>query len=405
MAYQNETIRTPEGINEIYVWSEETPDERHLAYQIDGENNRIIFNPFPEDNMQITSLVLDGFNRLPDEFTRNGYVRGGVMYYLQKKCREAGTTELIIENDGDRMCRNFRGGISRMKMPYSDFQRLKNQLSSIKTESQRMRSTYVDEFFHDLYPNRFEVEESTTHVRRRRIIENLSPDIISDFSADEMQALENFYASLIEGRYISVPHKLRLVKKTKLKFDSIALDSVISRYEAFLADESKSEANWGAFLKENLFLIDSKYIQAIPEVILTLVRARQVDFGLMDYDSFLDIFEIKKPTTNLLAAAQDRNNYYWHTDAIKAIMQAEKYLHYAGIRAEQLQNDLRRQDGFANVQVLKPKVSLIIGKSDQLDTEQKREDFKILRNSLKNVEIILYDELLKRAQIQRERIF
>jgi hypothetical protein len=32
-----------------------------------------------------------------------------------------------------------------------------------------------------------------------------------------------------------------------------------------------------------------------------------------------------------------------------------------------------------------------------------REDFKILRGSLKNIEIILYDELLKRLELQTQR--
>lgn len=389
---------------EIHSWNEDDISTYHLTYLIDPIEERIRFYPHPTDNQYLEQIEIIGFRDLPEEFSPSGFIKGGLLYYIDKKCREANVSDLIVERNGHRMCRAFRGGIVRMRLPYRDLRDLKNRMTAFNTEAKRMRSSFADEFFHDLFPTKFDVEESTTHVRRRRIIENLNPDLIPDFSQDEISALESFYAQLVEGRYVSIPHRLRLVKQTKVRFDSIAVDIIIEKFSQLLGRSETSESVWGNFLKENLYLIDSKYVRAIPEVILTTVRARQVDFGLMDYDSFLDIFEIKKPSTRLISNSTDRNNYYWHTDAIKAITQAEVYLHFATIRSEQIQNDLRRQAGFENVQVLKPKVTLIIGHSDQLETDAKKEDFRMLRESLKNVEIILYDELLRRLEQQRERI-
>jgi len=55
--------------------------------------------------------------------------------------------------------------------------------------------------------------------------------------------------------------------------------------------------------------------------------------------------------------------------------------------------------GFTSrVSVIKPKVVLIIGSSRQLDNDKKQTDFRILRNSLKNIEVILYDELLQKIE-------
>ncbi|GAB2656721.1 hypothetical protein GCM10027036_07710 [Flavihumibacter cheonanensis] len=404
MAYHSETVNIPEGIREIYTFTDENPEDRHLSYRIDEETERIDFYPMQMENTYLTHVILNGFSRLPAEFTETGYVRGGCFYYIDKKCEEAEITELIIDRNANNQCRNFRGGAKRMVLSYNSFQSLKERLTTINTEAKRERSAYANEFFHNLFPTKFQEVDTTVNIRKNRLLENLDVELVGHLSPEELQSLENFYGEILERRYVSVPHKLRLINRTKLMVDSIALDTVIERYEEFLEDDTKSESDWGTFLKENIFLIDSKYVKVIPEIIISMVRERRADFGLLDYNNFFDIFEIKKPATQLLAAATDRNNHYWNTDAIKAITQAEKYLHIASTRSDVLQADLRRQPGFEDARIVKPAVSLLIGHSNQLDTPQKIEDFKILRASLKNVEIVLYDELLTRIKLQREKI-
>lgn len=122
------------------------------------------------------------------------------------------------------------------------------------------------------------------------------------------------------------------------------------------------------------------------------VRARLI-FGLVDSHGYLDLFEIKKPETRLLAASQDRGNHYWHADAVKAIVQAEKYLHNASQNALTLAEGVRRERQL-DVRVIRPRAVVIMGHSAQLDTPSKKDDFRVLRTSLRHIEIILYDELL-----------
>ncbi len=404
MAYQSETIQTTTGIIEIYTFKEENPDYKHLSYSIDKSNKRIDFYPMQHDKSYLQHVILNGFNNIPDEFAETGYIKGGAFYYIDKKCEEANITELIIDKTAADKCRKFKGGSARMILSYPSFQKLKERLTTINNESKRERSAYANEFFHELFPNKFADLDTTVGIRKNRLLENLDIDLVSHLSPSELQLLEDFYVEILEKKYVSIPHKLRLINKTKMVVDSIALNAVIDRYQEFLNDTSKSESNWGAFLKENIFLIDSKYVKVIPEIIISMVRARRADFGLLDYNNFFDIFEIKKPSTPLLASATDRNNHYWSTDAVKAITQAEKYLHIASSRADVLQTDLRSQPGFEDAKIVKPAVSLLIGHSKQLDSTQKIDDFKILRASLKNVEIVLYDELLTRIKLQREKI-
>ena len=169
-------------------------------------------------------------------------------------------------------------------------------------------------------------------------------------------------------------------------------------------EDGISENLWGKYLKKNLFLLDSKYVKILPELNVILRGSRNVDFGMIDTKGYLDIFEIKKPDTPILAADTDRGNYYWHTSTVKAIVQAEKYLFNAERKASNLAEDISREERIS-VKVVKPRAILITGHSDQLDSDEKRDDFKVLRQSLKNIDIILYDELLEGLENQKNKYY
>src|SRR3989344_5085032 len=193
----------------------------------------------------------------------------------------------------------------------------------------------------------------------------------------------SFFESFIEKRYKSDDGKRKLFRFAKIKIDDIAINQIIGEFKELL-QKNAPEAKWGAHLKRNLFLIDSKYIKVIPEINVMLAGARKVDFGLVDSQGYMDIFEIKKPSTALLAKSQDRGNYYWSTDAIKALVQAEKYLHNAERKASSLTEDIKREKDII-VEVIKPRAFVILGDRSQLNNKNKSEDFQVLRRSLKNI--------------------
>ncbi len=185
------------------------------------------------------------------------------------------------------------------------------------------------------------------------------------------------------------------------------MDEIIGEFDKLLS-KTTSESDLWKFLKNKIFLTTWKYIWIIPEINVKLWGDREVDFWLLDVWNYLDIYEIKTHKTPLLAKSQDRSNYYWHADTVKAIVQAEKYLHHAKKKASDLKNDLkdeltRKWIFIPDFKVIEPKAFLIIGHSNQLDSDPKKDDFRILRQWLKNVEIVLYDELLETLRNQRKR--
>jgi hypothetical protein len=232
---------------------------------------------------------------------------------------------------------------------------------------------------------------------------NLDRSIIEHLSQDDVKEFMAFFEAFLAGKYKSQARKHELLSVAKLGVDDIATKDIVTAFEKMLTQDPP-ESKWRDFLKKNLFLLDSKYIDVLPELSVVLATARKADFGLVDSQGYLDVFEIKRPGTPLLAKSLDRGNYYWSSDAVKAIMQAEKYLVNAESKAAVLAKDIWRERD-VSVKVIRPRAVVVMGESSQLDNNAKHEDFRVLRMSLKNVEVLLYDELLARLKHQASKVY
>tara|TARA_A100000171_G_scaffold50964_1_gene63759 strand:+ start:962 stop:2167 length:1206 start_codon:yes stop_codon:yes gene_type:complete len=400
MPWESEYDYRANNVTYIYAIEDGKESTKKLVFKINENELEVLF--FPRDDFFVRKVVLKGFGRLPDEFVDSGYIKGGVQYYLNKKFSRKNVKAFIIDKDQPSSFRAYNGGF-KVVLNYDEFKILKEQFTAIVNESKRDKSEYADEFFYKNYPRIFNATSTSSQTRLKKVIKNLDESIIPHLSPDDVSRVEKFYESLIEKKYKSLSSKFKLITRTKLKIDKIAIQELIDEFEKKLKSES-SESDWGKFLKKYLFLLDSKYVDSIPELNVVLAGSRNVDFGLIDNYNYLDIFEIKKPNTKLLESKTDRGNYFWHKETNKAITQAEKYLFNAERKGNHLSEDIQREIG-KTVNIIKPRAILLIGHSEQLDNLNKKTDFRILRNSLKNVEVILYDELLERLKNQRNKVF
>jgi hypothetical protein len=75
------------------------------------------------------------------------------------------------------------------------------------------------------------------------------------------------------------------------------------------------------------------------------------------------------------------------------------------LKSRDLKADIEREYGDIIVEVVKPRGFLIVGSSKQFLNANMKEDFRVLRRSLKNVEIILYDELLFQMENVKNKIY
>lgn len=201
-------------------------------------------------------------------------------------------------------------------------------------------------------------------------------------NADKSSVLEKLQTGLvIQGR-----------KKT--------LDEVIKRFEDHLKNKKFDEKKWQNFLHSEVFYFISSYIESIREANVNFGKMdegeKKPDFVWIDIYGFLDVFEIKTPHTDILAKRIDKShkNYFFSSDAAKAISQIEKYILFLEKNVEKFEKYLTNQTKIP-FSVLKPKAFLIIGISKELETNSaKKRDFRLLRRLFKNIEIITFDELL-----------
>ena len=350
----------------------------------------------------IKVIEIHGFDKIPIVFSRIGYIKANLMYYLNKKFDKKNVTKLIISRDQKSSFQKHGKG-NQVIIHYAHFYNLYKRLTDIITVSKSEKSLTVDYFFSKVFPRRYPKAQPTTKYQAKKLVNSLDENFIQFMNPDDVKRFQSFYETLLKKKYKSISKKKDLINSTKIKIDNITIHEIIREFRKLL-DEKCSESKWGEFLEKNLYLVDSKYIKIIPELNVVLAGARLVDFGMIDSQGYLDIFEIKKPNTRVLARSKDRGNYYWSTDAIKAIVQAEKYLYNAERKAPTLAEDIKSEKNI-DVKVIKPRAILLIGDSSQFGSEDMEKDFRILRMSLKNIEIVLFDELLNRLENQQNKIY
>jgi hypothetical protein len=386
----------------IYSWDVEDPKgTRQLVFEIDKGKKEVRF--LPRDNFPVKRVLFDGFGTVPPELNRAGYIKtGGVQYYLGNKLQEISVTQLTVSRTADKKLQK-KGSAYHLTLPYGTFLDIVERFKRITATAQAGRRLEMDSVFHQMFPRKCRAPSISSRHRAATLISSLDETVIKELDGGEVDRVLDFTRAVLEKKYTKSNKRHELFGAAKLKVDDVALTEVIGQFEELLKKKN-SESKWGAFLRKNLFLVESRYIHVIDQLNVVLGGTRKVDFGLVDTAGFLDLFEIKVPHTKLLGSKPDRGNYYWHGEAVKALVQAEKYLYNADGKRDALAKDITREKKIA-VKVVRPRAVVVLGDSSQLDTAEKAEDFRVLRRSLKNIEVVLYDELLDRLKNQKSKIY
>lgn len=395
-----ERRKVNDDIEEIFSINEDDGTERK-CYKIDKKKKKILCY-IEEDDYFVDIIHLEGFTSIPKEFSDKGYIPSGVQYALNVAFSDYKINKFTISKEDKKDFRKVKDGYN-VTIPYTDFAKYKAEMIQIDTERRINKRKATNHFLALLFPKYFEMEEDSINRKKNQFISGLDINIISKLSKNELLQLQDFVFYMLDNKYIDVSKKIGLISAYKRNVDTLVVDEAIRRFEENIK-KNASESDWGKYIQQYLFLLETKYVKVIPELNLSTCTWRKVDFAYIDYQGYLDLFEIKKPTTPLLCRNTDRGNYYWHADAVKAIAQAEKYLFASERKASILSEDIKRESN-EDITVVKPKAYLIIGSSEQLINDNMRDDFRILRGSLKNIEIILYDELFERFQNLKNRTF
>jgi hypothetical protein len=343
-------------------------------------------------------VTLEGFDHLPSGFyTNDGYGLTGagsdlleeIFAKYQKKIALTVSSSTDFRVDG-------RGRTVTVILPH-------RLLTDINAEKRTIRSHRASEvqaavrgFLATHAPRQFgEFRDSKPEYAPGSLARVLSRErVTARMNTEDEAALQEFipnYLSEISGT-------LRSTKKLQIIADSIDagrkvyLDKVLREFKKKLSNKVQNEAAWQTFLAQHILIFRHTYGEVLDRASITIIEGKYPDFMLIDPYSYVDIYEIKTPATPLMHLDRSRNNHYWSAELAKAIAQVEKYLYNIQRHSDAFKNELREAKGI-EINVVRPRGYIVAGRRSDVNTDRMRNDFRILNESLKNIDVILYDDL------------
>lgn len=147
-----------------------------------------------------------------------------------------------------------------------------------------------------------------------------------------------------------------------------------------------NEAAFQEWVKRNTWVFGTEYVKKFDSRRIGIHS--EADFIVQSLDGFTDLIELKKADVPLFRYDNSRKCYYPSDDLSQVIGQAIYYIQIMEQHSSVLKADA--------MDVLKPRVKAIIGRSSSLNDAQKRA-MRLLNSSLHGIEIITFDEVLLRG--------
>lgn len=249
------------------------------------------------------------------------------------------------------------------------------------------------------FPNSYELDRYAK-ARISSIIRNHLP-IEKDFHAEYEK-----YLNTKESHQGSQPLKILA------PYESEKFGDLVEKMAQMLNQSSTySEKQWQDEILQIVLLLFPRYIRAFKEGPVNdswASKTRRVDFLLVDATGFIDIIEIKKPSNqHLVTSNRYRDNHVPLRELGGTIMQVEKYLYHFnrwGQRGEEklMKDYAARLPNGLEIKIVNPSGLIIMGRDKGLTDEQKS-DFEVIRRQYRNVlDIVTYDDLLRRLKVIRD---
>jgi hypothetical protein len=232
------------------------------------------------------------------------------------------------------------------------------------------------------------------------------------------RVLKDYLDTMSDAETKLQEHLRRKEPKQEIKRVGLVAEYETDKFE-FVRDELKAmldspegycEADWQRRILKFILLIFPKYIAVLSELHINdfysvpgEIKSRFIDLTLVDAGGTIDVIEIKKPEEHSLLSKTPycRGNYTPKKALSGAVMQAEKYIFHlskwghAGEVAIQKARASELPPGL-KIQVTNPKALLILGRDNDF-TAAERLDFEIIKRKYANMmDILTYDDLLRR---------
>lgn len=165
----------------------------------------------------------------------------------------------------------------------------------------------------------------------------------------------------------------------------------IKEFERLLGDDAY-EYKFQPWFQSNPWVLGSDCVR--------ILDARRIDVrNIADllveaYDGHADIVELKRPGLEFWRAEKDHDNYLPHSELVAAIVQAQNYQ----FALEGELDSIKTRERLNGIPIAKPSSLLIHGRSNDWIDEQ-FEAQRLLNAGFTNLNVITYDQVLRRANI------
>ncbi len=249
----------------------------------------------------------------------------------------------------------------------------------------------------------FPTSTELTHYARSRISR-----VLKDYFGTLSDAESKLNSYLVRKKRLVATSRNSILENFELqKFEYIhsELDGMLKVADSYL------EKDWQKKILELLLFVFPKYIAVLENVQIKdfyskpgNVTNRYIDLMLVDANGNIDVIEVKRPFDNaLLSRNKYRDNHTPRTELAGSVMQLEKYLFHlnkwgqAGEREINAKRKSELPDG-VELKITNPKAMILLGRDNDFTGEQ-RFDFEIIRRKYANmIDIMTYDDLLRRLE-------
>jgi len=396
----------------IHYTNPNDPKDQRIVANIQTGKKRVEYFVHKETAQYkwIKKIIINGFDRIPAGFTKDGsgLVRGPKGYLIIKGLYDKlGDFDLFVSLKAKNSIKKAEGK-HKVVLNYLDLKQAIETLREIKNESHQALKSSANDYLNKVFPKIFKKEDSNIDkftYQRNQIAKLLKRNgLFENLSGSDIQAVIDFFPVFIrhfKGRFKG-KKKLIGILNSKEAADVFYLDRIINEFDKKLKTKTHNEQSWQKFFRT--------YIQVFNPTYATIFEKKNIslsgdfpDFVPIDIYGYLDIYEIKKPNTKLLVLDRSRKNYYWGSEISKAISQVENYIDSAVRLGPSIRENIKKKENI-DIKIVKPRGFIIAGARSQLKGEKMEDDFRILNESMKNIEIILFDDILNNLKSLFERI-
>lgn len=256
------------------------------------------------------------------------------------------------------------------------------------------------EDFNELLAN-FPTTTELTHYANARVAR-----VLKDYLGTMSDAQAKLDKLLNKKRSIPAISRIKFLED----YEPRKFEYVRDELQKMLKDaETYSEHDWQKLIVGFLLLIFPKYIAVLENLQVkdfysdpAKVKNRYIDLTLVDANGTIDIIEIKKPFTNcLLSRNKYRDNYTPRAELSGSVMQVEKYIFHLNKWGRDGEKEILKQRKTElppnfEIKVTNPQAMIILGRDIGFADDQKF-DFEIIKRKYANIiDIMTYDDLLRR---------